>query len=216
MGGAKFKVKLIPWYFSRVKQCTQIGVEDLVNSHHEMTHIQYFMQYANQPFVYRDGPNPAVQEAVAHAIALSVGGPVHLQRIGLLKSAIVPHLGTTMVNMEYLLALAMDKLPLMAFSLALEKWRWYVFEKGPVGLNARWWEFRLRYQGVVPPVQRSTEHFDAASKYHVVADEDYIKYFVATVLQFQVFKELCVASGHQGALHTCDFYRSREAGRLLR
>lgn len=174
------------------------------------------MQYSSQPFVYREGPNPAYQEAVAHAIGLSVGGPVHLQRIGLLKSSLATTSGNTMINIEYLLGIALDKLPLMAFSLALEKWRWYVFEKGPVGLNARWWDFRLRYQGIIPPVTRSSEHFDAASKYHIIADEDYIKYNVATVLQFQIFKELCLAAGHQGPLHTCDFYRSREAGRLLR
>lgn len=181
-----------------------------------MTHIEYYMQYSNQPFVYREGPNPAYQEAVAHAIGLSVGGPVHLQRIGLLKTSVATNSGNTKINIEYLLGLAMDKLPLMAFSLALEKWRWYVFEKGPIGLNARWWDFRLRYQGIIPPVIRSSEHFDAASKYHAIADQDYIKYFVATVLQFQIFKELCLAAGHQGTLHTCDFYRSREAGRLLR
>ena len=85
-----------------------------------------------------------------------------------------------------------------------------------MGMNARWWELRLRYQGIIPPVGRGFEHFDAGAKYHVVSDQDYIKYFVATVLQFQVFSELCQASHHVGPLHTCDFYRSREAGRILR
>lgn len=42
------------------------------------------------------------------------------------------------------------------------------------------------------------------------------RYFVAHVLQFQFYKALCKAAGHQGSLHTCDFYRSKEAGRLLR
>lgn len=200
----------------RIKQCTQITLEDFINSHHEMTHIQYYMQYSAQPFVYRDGPNPAFHEAVAHAIGLCVGGPVHLQHIGLLKSPITTSNGNSMISIEYLLGLALDKLPFMAFSLALEKWRWYVFEKGPVGLNARWWDLRLRYQGLVPPLHRLSDHFDAGAKYHVISDQDYIKYFVATVLQFQIFGELCQAAGHVGPLHTCDFYRSREAGRILR
>ncbi|XP_037034522.1 angiotensin-converting enzyme-like isoform X2 [Bradysia coprophila] len=199
----------------RIKQCTQITVEDFVNAHHEMTHIQYYMQYSGQPFVYRDGPNPAFHDAMAHTIGLSVGGPVHLQRLGLLSSPIPTSTGNSLLNIEYLLDLALDKLPFMAFSVALEKWRWLVFEKGPIGLNARWWDLRLRYQGIVPPTQRTHEHFDAASKYHIISDQDYIKYFIATILQFQIFAELCQASGHVGQLHTCDIYRSREAGRLI-
>lgn len=96
------------------------------------------------------------------------------------------------------------------------QWRWYVFEKGPVGMNARWWDLRLRFQGLIPPLYRSNTHFDAGAKYHVISDQDYIKYFVATILQFQIYAELCLAANHVGPLHTCDFYRSREAGRVLR
>lgn len=44
-----------------------------------------------------------------------------------------------MINIEYLLQLALEKLPFLAFSLAVEKWRWHVFEKGPIGMNSRWW-----------------------------------------------------------------------------
>lgn len=199
----------------RIKQCTQVNLEDFINSHHEMTHIQYYMQYSAQPFVYRDGPNPAFHEAVAHAIGLCIGGPVHLQKVGLLPTQIATNTGNSMINIEYLLNIALDKLPFMAFSIALEKWRWYVFEKGPVGMNARWWELKLRYQGVIPPTSRTTDHFDAGAKYHVISDQDYIKYFIATVLQFQIYAELCQAANHVGPLHTCDFYRSRDAGRIL-
>jgi peptidyl-dipeptidase A len=96
------------------------------------------------------------------------------------------------------------------------QWRWFVFEKGPVGMNSRWWDLRLRFQGLIPPIARSNTHFDAGAKYHVISDQDYIKYFVATILQFQIYAELCLAANHVGPLHTCDFYRSREAGRVLR
>lgn len=181
-----------------------------------MAHIQYYMQYIGQPFIYREGPNPAYHEAMAHAIGLCAGGPVHLQNIGLLPPLLPASNGNSIINIEYLLGLALDKLPFMAYSIALEKWRWYIFEKGPIGMNAKWWEIKLRYQGVIPPGQRSSESFDAAAKYHILSDQDYIKYFIATVLQFQIYLELCVAANHIGPLHTCDFYRSREAGRLLR
>lgn len=42
----------------RIKQCTQINMENLVSTHHEMAHIQYYLQYADQSFLYRDGANP--------------------------------------------------------------------------------------------------------------------------------------------------------------
>lgn len=197
-------------------QCTKPTLEDFVSAHHEMAHIQYYMHYASQSFIYREGPNPAIHEAIADTISLCVGGPVHLQKIGLLGSSIVTSNGNSAINIEYLLGIALEKLPFMAFSLALEKWRWHIFEKGPFEMNTKWWNLRLRYQGIVPPGFRSPDSFDAGAKFHIISDQDYIKYFMATVVQFQFFAELCQVAGHVGPLHTCDFYRSREAGRILR
>lgn len=82
-------------------------------------------------------------------------------------------------------------------------------------MNAAWWELRLHYQGVVPPVPRNEYHLDPVAKRHIAADTDYVKYFVALLLEFQIYEALCGAAGHVGQLHTCDVYRSREAGKLL-
>jgi hypothetical protein len=41
----------------RIKQCTKVTMEDFNVVHHEMGHIQYFLQYKNLPLVYRDGAN---------------------------------------------------------------------------------------------------------------------------------------------------------------
>jgi len=30
---------------------------DFITAHHEMGHIQYYLQYKDQPFIYRDGAN---------------------------------------------------------------------------------------------------------------------------------------------------------------
>lgn len=43
---------------SRIKQCTEVNMKDLLTSHHEMAHIQYYLQYSHQPYLYRDGANP--------------------------------------------------------------------------------------------------------------------------------------------------------------
>ena len=38
--------------------CTEANLEDLVTVHHEMGHIQYFIQYKDKPLQFRDGANP--------------------------------------------------------------------------------------------------------------------------------------------------------------
>ena len=55
---------------------------------------------------------------------------------------------------------------------------------------------RENYQGIVPPVIRSEEDFDAGAKYHVAADVPYIRYFASHILQFMFYKEMCQLS-HQ-------------------
>ncbi|CAG7830987.1 unnamed protein product, partial [Allacma fusca] len=63
----------------RIKMCTGVNQEDLVTVHHEMGHIEYFMQYAKQHFIFRDGANPGFHEAIGDALALAVTTPYHLQ-----------------------------------------------------------------------------------------------------------------------------------------
>ena len=38
--------------------CTDITMNDLITVHHEMGHIQYYLQYQEQPFVFGAGANP--------------------------------------------------------------------------------------------------------------------------------------------------------------
>ena len=41
-------------------------------------------------------------------------------------------------------------------------------------------------------------------------------YFVSFIIQFQFYEAMCNASGHEGELYNCDFYKSKQAGDLLR
>lgn len=43
-------------------------------------------------------------------------------------------------------------------------------------MNKAWWDLRLRYQGVAPPMNRSEHDFDAGAKYHVPANTPYIRF----------------------------------------
>ncbi len=42
------------------------------------------------------------------------------------------------------------------------------------------------------------------------------RYFISHLLQFEFYKEMCDLSGHSGALHHCDFYGSKKAGRKFK
>ena len=53
-----------------------------------MGHIEYFLQYKDQPVVFRGGANPGFHEAVGDVLALSVSTPQHLHEIGLLDEVV--------------------------------------------------------------------------------------------------------------------------------
>nr|QDC23064.1 angiotensin-converting enzyme isoform 1 [Cupiennius salei] len=206
------------WDFSdgkdfRIKMCTRINMEDLITVHHEMGHIQYDQQYAHQPAVFRGGANPGFHEAVGDVLALSVASSTHLKKIGLLDDI---HEDEGM-EINGLMKTALGKVAFLPFGYLIDSWRWKVFsgEFSDDQLNSKWWEQRLKYQGLCPPVRRTDEDLDAAAKYHVIADVPYIRYFVSHIIQFQFHKALCEAAGHSGPLHQCDIYQNKEAGKLL-
>ncbi|XP_012251807.2 angiotensin-converting enzyme [Athalia rosae] len=203
----------------RIKMCTRVTMKDLITVHHEMAHIQYFLRYSRLPREFRDGANPGFHEAVGEAIALSVATPRHLQTLGLApKYSVEPT-----ADINYLFALAMDKVVLLPFSLAVDRWRWDIFKRvvNREEYNCHWHRLREQYSGVKPPVLRSEDDFDPGSKYHIPANIPYIRNFVAGVLQFQLYRALCQAAGQRfpgdsrRPLHRCDFYRSPAAGGIL-
>lgn len=65
----------------RIKMCTSVNLRDLNTIHHEMGHIAYFQQYAEQPLLLRGAANPAFHEAVGDAISLSFLNPKHLKNV---------------------------------------------------------------------------------------------------------------------------------------
>ncbi|XP_053309980.1 angiotensin-converting enzyme [Spea bombifrons] len=197
----------------RIKQCTVINMDDLITVHHEMGHVQYFLQYKDLPISFREGANPGFHEAIGDVLALSVSTPQHLHSIGLLDSV--------QNNMEsdinYLMSVALDKIAFLPFGYLMDQWRWKVFDgRTPNSeYNQQWWNLRLKYQGLCPPVLRSESDFDPGAKFHIPSSVPYIRYFISFVIQFQFHEALCKAANQQGPLYKCDIYRSKEAGKLL-
>ncbi|KAF7991815.1 hypothetical protein HCN44_010616 [Aphidius gifuensis] len=204
----------------RIKQCTRINMEDLLTAHHEMGHIEYFLQYKNQPIMYKEGANPGFHEAVGDTISLSASTPEHLKEIGLLNDTSSDQ--EAFINHLYLKGL--DKIVFLPFAYMMDKWRWNVFQgkTKPDKYNDDWWKLALEYQGIVPPVERSSDDFDPGAKYHIVASVEYIRYFVSFVVQFQFHKALCIEAEQYDPenplskpLSQCNIYGNKKAGKLF-
>uniref|UniRef100_A0A3B3BGN1 Angiotensin-converting enzyme n=1 Tax=Oryzias melastigma TaxID=30732 RepID=A0A3B3BGN1_ORYME len=198
----------------RIKQCTKVTTEDFFTVHHEMGHIQYFLQYKNQPVGFRGGANPGFHEAIGDVIFLSVSTPKHLQTINLLESGNADE----ETDLNHLLKMALDKIAFLPSGYLIDLWRWEVFggSTPPERYNADWWYLRTKYQGICPPIRRTEDDFDPGAKFHIPNNTPYIRYFVSFILQFQLHEKLCEAANHTGPLHTCDIYRSKEAGAILK
>ncbi|XP_068161194.1 angiotensin-converting enzyme [Antennarius striatus] len=197
----------------RIKQCTVITMDDLITVHHEMGHVQYFLQYKEQPVSFRDGANPGFHEAIGDVMALSVATPKHLLSIGLLDKVE----SNPESDINFLMSMALDKIAFLPFGYLMDQWRWKVFDGRipSTEYNKEWWNLRLKYQGLCPPVARTEDDFDPGAKFHIPANVPYVRYFVSFIIQFQFHKALCNAAKHEGPLHTCDIYESKEAGKLL-
>uniref|UniRef100_A0A1B0CRV6 Angiotensin-converting enzyme n=1 Tax=Lutzomyia longipalpis TaxID=7200 RepID=A0A1B0CRV6_LUTLO len=67
--------------------------------------------------------------------------------------------------------------------------------------------------------------FDAGAKFHVADNTPYVRYFLASIIQMQIFKGLCQMTIFDRVapeeplpmpLHRCDIYGSKRAGKILR
>jgi peptidyl-dipeptidase A len=198
----------------RIKMCTKINSEDFYVVHHEMGHIEYFMNYAHQPAIFRSGANSAFHEAIGDIISLSVSSQKHLYRKGFVEKEELSY--EEMIN--YLMNMALKKIAFLPFGYLVDKWRWNVFRGNITSdkYNREWWNMKLKYQGVEAPMKRNESYFDPGSKYHVAVDVPYVRYFLSHIYEFEFYEVLCKLSGHKGPLYNCDFFGSKKAGNSLK
>ena len=196
----------------RIKMCIEPTQDHLFTIYHELGHIYYFLAYKDQPIVFQSGAHDGFHEAVGDTVTLSITGDF-LKNLGLIKE--VEDSPEALINSQ--MKLALDKIAFLPFGKLMDQWRWGVFsgEIAPEDYNAAWWDLRMRYQGIRPPVERSEADFDPGAKYHIPGNTPYTRYFLAFVLQFQFQRALCDAAGFEGPLHECSIYGNKEAGELL-
>jgi len=197
----------------RIKMCTKVNSDDFTTIHHELGHNYYQRAYNKQPYLYLNGANDGFHEAIGDFVALSIT-PKYLVDINLLDPAKVPSADK---DLGLLLRQAMDKVAFLPFGLLIDRWRWGVFDGSikPADYNKAWTQMRLQYQGIVPPVERPDDAFDAGAKFHIPGNTPYTRYFLARVLQFQFYEAACKQAGWTGPLHRCSFFGNKEVGAKL-
>lgn len=193
----------------RIKMCITPTEEDLATIYHELGHLYYDLAYNPLPPIFQAGAHDGFHEAIGDTIVLAMT-PDYLAEAGLIEQASDSR--EAVINRQ--LKMALDKVAFLPFGRMIDEWRWRVFsgEITPENYNAGWWELRRRYQGIEPPVPRSEAHFDPGAKYHIPANTPYTRYFLAHILQFQFYKAMCDAAGHEGPLYQCSFFGSEKAG----
>ena len=193
----------------RIKMCIKPIEEDLFTVYHELGHVYYYIWYKDQPPLFQGGAHDGFHEAIGDAVNLSVT-PAYLHQIGLV-GAVKPS-PEAVINQQ--MKMALDKIAFLPFGKLIDEWRWGVFDGRikPSEYNKAWWDLRRKYQGVVPPVERTEDDFDPGAKYHIPGNTPYTRYFLSFILQFQFHKALCDAAGYQGPLHECSIFGNKEAG----
>ncbi len=193
----------------RIKMCIKQTYNELRVIYHELGHNYYQGAYKNQPPLFRGGAHPGFHEAIGDTVTLSMT-PAYLHQVGLVASA--EQSSEAVINRQMQQGLAI--IAALPWTKLVDEWRWDVFsgEIAPEDYNKAWWELRTRYQGVAAPVPRSEEDFDPGAKFHIPANYSYTRYFLARILQFQFHRALCATASHEGPLHACSIYGSKEAG----
>ena len=193
----------------RIKMCIKQTYDELRVIYHELGHNYYQAAYKNQEPLFQGGAHSGFHEAIGDTITLSMT-PQYLQEVGLISSAAESE--KAVINRQMMMAL--DKIAFLPFGKLIDEWRWRVFsgEISPDDYNKAWWEMRLNYQGIAPPVARSEADFDPGAKYHIPSNVSYTRYFLARILQFQFQRSLCQIAGHEGDLASCSIFGNTEAG----
>ncbi len=197
----------------RIKQCLEPTEDEMQTVYHELGHIFYFLMYNPLPFLFQNGAHDGFHEAIGDSMMMALT-PDYLKSIGLVGN--VTKNAQAVINQQ--MKMALDKVAFLPFGKLIDQWRWDVFtgKTKPENYNAAWWKLVEYYQGVGAPVERSEQDFDPGAKYHIPANVPYVRYFLAHILQFQFYKAQCQAAGHEGPLHECSFFNSKEAGEKLK
>ena len=187
----------------------------LQTAHHELGHIYYYLQYSNPhvPYVLRTGTNRAFHEAIGSLIELVSSQASYLRAIGLLEEH------QQIDEIQWLLNQALlGPVTFLPFACGtMTHWEHDFYEEPlfPDQMNARWWDYAARYQGIAPPAPRGEDSCDPATKTHISDDPaQYYDYALSSVILHQLHAYICREILHE-APQTATYYDRPEVGAYL-
>jgi peptidyl-dipeptidase A len=201
---------------SRLIACYNVTAEDFTASHKEVIQHLYWKGTTNQPIKHNGFPT-GLLHGTFEAAKLLVS-PSYLNEIGLLDE--VPD---ESADLGFLIKLALDEVSSIPFKILVDKWRWAVAsgEIAPKDYNSYWWQLRQQYQGIAPPITDDTknnarDYFDAGVVTAVINNQELSISAVQSISAFQIYKNICDASGNTEILSRCSTFNSKEAGNKLK
>ena len=182
---------------------------------HELGHIYYYMSYSNPdvPMVLRTGANRGYHEAFGTMIGLASLQKPLLESKGLIKPGVQTNDTLKLLSeaLDYIVHIPWGSGVMTEFEYAL-----YAQNLPKDQYNTKWWELVKRYQGIVPPAERSEMYCDAATKTHINDDPaSYYDYSISNVLLFQFHDYIAKNILHQDP-HATNYWGSKETGDFLR
>ncbi len=193
----------------RVKACFTVTADDFYTAHHELGHNMYQRAYDVQPYLFQGGANDGFHEAIGDFAGLNALTPDYLKQLGIIDTVPGPE-----ADIPYLLRMALDKVPILAFAIIVDKWRWGVFSGKitPEHYNDAWWDLVAKYQYLMPPGPRPANAFDPGAKFHIANNTPYARYYLAAIYEFQFYRAACRLAGWHGPLNRCSIYGRKDVG----
>lgn len=184
-------------------------------THHELGHIYYYITYSNPntPLLLRNGANRAYHEAMGSLMGLASQQKPFLVGRGIVAS------DAKVDEMQALLAEALNYavfIPFSAGTMTHFEHELYANKLPKDQYNKKWWELAKKYQGIVPPGNRTEDLCDACTKTHINDDPgQYYDYALSFVLLFQLHDHIARKILHQDP-HATNYYGNKEVGEFLR
>jgi peptidyl-dipeptidase A len=182
---------------------------------HELGHIYYYISYTNPnvPVILRGGANRAYHEAMGSLIGLAALQKPFLVDRGLLSP------NAKVDSIKSLLKEALDFVVLIPWSAGvMTDFEYHLYSKNiPENeFNKKWWELVKKYQGIVPPSERSEKYCDAATKTHINDDAaQYYDYALSNILLFQ-FHVYIANNILKQPPHATNYYGNKEVGNFFK
>jgi peptidyl-dipeptidase A len=186
-------------------------------SHHELGHIYYYIEYSTPeiPLPLREGANRSYHEGIGDLMDLASAQRMYLEELGLLPKNIA------IDEIQWLLNDALSNssavfIPWSAGTMSHFEHDLYEQSLSPAEYNSRWWQYVLKYQGIVPPSERGPEYCDAATKTHINDDPaQYYDYALSCVLKFHLHDYIAREILRQDP-RNCNYYGNKEVGDFLK